>query len=68
MTFTALLRTTPHIHQAVISQISRQISQDEDMLHYVQELCHASWMPSSIIFRIWLETWSMYMGNQWTSP
>jgi hypothetical protein len=59
------LRTTAQNCQAVVGrQLAEKYSHDEDMQHFVQQLCYASWTASPNFSRIWLGTWSMHTLQQ----
>lgn len=57
----AAIRKSAKIKQCgIAADLLRTFAADEDLKHFVQQMCHASWAPSPHISRIWLGTWSMH--------
>jgi hypothetical protein len=59
------LRQTAEIDQAVIAlDLTHKHSRDQNLIHFIQQICYASWTRSPNLSRIWLGTWSMHTLQQ----
>ena len=59
------IRRAADVAQAVIAlKLSAIHAPDPDLVHFIQQISHASWTSSPHISRIWLGTWSMHTLSQ----
>jgi hypothetical protein len=60
-----LIRSTARKQQAAVANdLLKTYRHSADLIHFIHQMCHASWIQSPNLHRIWLGTWSSHTLQQ----